>query len=87
MLTVSREIIQVDPDVMSSQPVFPHTRVLIQSFFDYLETGETIFSFLKGFSNSRRKTNLRITYLFKNNSIKRADYLKVLIDESLPEQL
>jgi|GEM_PF-642641 uncharacterized protein (DUF433 family) len=70
MLTLSREIIQVDPDVMSGQPVFPHTRVLIQSFFDYLETGETIFSFLKDFPTVEEKQILDLLTYLKTIALK-----------------
>ncbi|HRG45070.1 MAG TPA: DUF433 domain-containing protein [Leptospiraceae bacterium] len=70
MLTLSREIIQVDPDVMSGAPVFPHTRVLIQNFFDYLETGETIFSFLKDFPTVEEKQILDLLTYLKTIALK-----------------
>ena len=44
------------PDVMGGTPVFPGTRVPIQTLLDYLEAGETIDDFLEGFpSVSRQK--------------------------------
>lgn len=44
------------PDVMGGTPVFPGTRVPVQTLLDYLEAGETIDEFLEGFpSVSRQK--------------------------------
>ncbi len=43
-------------DVMGGTPVFPGTRVPVQTLLDYLEAGETIDDFLEGFpSVSRQK--------------------------------
>ena len=43
-------------DVMGGTPVFPGTRVPVQTLLDYLEAGETIDTFLDGFpSVSRQK--------------------------------
>ena len=43
-------------DVMGGTPVFPGTRVPVQTLLDYLEAGETIGDFLEGFpSVSRQK--------------------------------
>ncbi len=70
MLTLNREIIQVDPDVMSGAPVFPHTRVLIQAFFDYIETGESIFTFLKDFPTVEEKQILDLLTYLKGIALK-----------------
>lgn len=75
MLTLSKEIIQVDPEVMSGAPVFPNTRVLIQTFFDYIETGENTFTFLKDFPTVEEKqildllTYLKAIKIFDTNKI------------------
>jgi len=42
------------PDIMGGTPVFPGTRVPIQTLLDYLEGGETIYSFLDGFPSVSR---------------------------------
>jgi uncharacterized protein (DUF433 family) len=41
--------INIDPETMGGTPVFTDTRVPIQAFFDYIETGETIEEFLENF--------------------------------------
>ena len=42
------------PEVMGGTPVFPGTRVPVQSLLDYLEGGETIDAFLDGFPSVSR---------------------------------
>ncbi len=49
------KIINVDAEIMGGAPVFAGTRVLIQSFFDYIETGETVEEFLDGFPSVKRE--------------------------------
>ena len=44
----------ISPDVMSGTPVFPGTRVPVQTLLDYLEGGDTIDSFLQGFPTVSR---------------------------------
>jgi uncharacterized protein (DUF433 family) len=43
------DIITVNPEILGSQPVFKGTRVPVESLFDYLESGETLDSFLDNF--------------------------------------
>lgn len=38
-----------DPEIMHGTPVFQGTRVPVQILFDYLEGGDTLEDFLKGF--------------------------------------
>ena len=38
-----------DPETMHGVPVFRGTRVPVQTLFDYLEGGETLQDFLRGF--------------------------------------
>ena len=40
---------------MHGMPVFRGTRVPIQTLFDYLESGETLESFLEGFPTVQRE--------------------------------
>ena len=40
---------------MSGEPVFPGTRVSVQTLLDYLEGGECIDDFLEGFPTVRRE--------------------------------
>jgi uncharacterized protein (DUF433 family) len=43
-----------DPEIMHGIPVFRGTRVPVQTLFDYLEGGETLEDFLKGFPTVTR---------------------------------
>ena len=43
------EIITVDKDVLSGQPVFKGTRVPVESLFDHLEAGVPLDEFLDDF--------------------------------------
>ena len=43
------DIITVNPEILGNQPVFKGTRVPVESLFDYLESGETLDSFLDNF--------------------------------------
>ncbi len=46
--------ISVSPDVMSGAPVFPGTRVPVQTLLEYLEAGDSIDEFLAGFPSVSR---------------------------------
>ena len=47
-------VVSRDPEIMSGTPVFPGTRVPVQTLLDYLEAGETIDDFLEGFPSVTR---------------------------------
>jgi uncharacterized protein (DUF433 family) len=48
-------VIVADPDIMGGTPVFRGTRVPVQTLLDYLEAGESIADFLKGFPTVTHK--------------------------------
>jgi uncharacterized protein (DUF433 family) len=48
------ELIERDPEKMSGAPVFPRTRVPIKHLFDYLESGDSLDSFLEQFPTVSR---------------------------------
>ena len=48
-------IISISPDVMGGTPVFPGTRVPVETLFDYLEAGDSIDEFLAGFPSVSRR--------------------------------
>jgi len=48
-------VIVKDPNILGGTPVFRGTRVPIQALFDYLEGGETLEDFLKGFPTVARE--------------------------------
>jgi uncharacterized protein (DUF433 family) len=43
-----------DPEIMSGAPVFPGTRVMVQTLFDYLEGGDSLEDFLDGYPTVSR---------------------------------
>ena len=49
------KIVNRDPEIMSGEPVFAGTRVLIKALTDYLEGGETIDEFLDDFPSVSRE--------------------------------
>jgi len=48
-------VVSIDPDVMGGTAVFKGTRVPVQTLIDYLEGGENIDDFLKGFPTVTRE--------------------------------
>lgn len=57
------KVINVDPEILGGTPVFNGTRVPIKNLFDYLETGETIESFLRDFDTVTREQVLKVLEL------------------------
>ena len=51
---MSNSVVSVSPDVMSGTPVFPGTRVPVQTLLEYLEAGDSIDEFLLGFPSVSR---------------------------------
>ncbi|NJL37393.1 MAG: DUF433 domain-containing protein [Leptolyngbyaceae cyanobacterium SM1_4_3] len=48
-------IISASPEIMGGTPVFPGTRVPVQTLLDYLKAGESIDDFLDGFPTVTRE--------------------------------
>lgn len=44
-----KDIVNIDPEVLSGTPVFKGTRVPIKALFDYLEGGKTLDAFFEDF--------------------------------------
>jgi uncharacterized protein (DUF433 family) len=51
---MSNPVVTASPDVMSGAPVFPGTRVPVQTLIEYLEAGDSIDEFLAGFPSVSR---------------------------------
>jgi uncharacterized protein (DUF433 family) len=49
-------VIIKDPEILGGEPVFKGTRVPFQTLLDYLEGGETLDTFLKGFPSVTRES-------------------------------
>ena len=54
MILMKANEIGVDAGIMGGTPVFKGTRVPIQTLLDYLEAGDSIDDFLKGFPTVKR---------------------------------
>ena len=54
-MTQLSQVVRSDPEILGGTPVFVGTRVPVQSFFDYLEGGETLDDFLRQFPSVRRE--------------------------------
>lgn len=48
------DIVTIDPEILSGQPVFSGTRVPIDSLFDHLEAGVSLDDFLDDFPSVTR---------------------------------
>ena len=57
--------INIDNEILGGTPVFDGTRVPIKNLFDYLETGETIDTFLNDFDTVKREQVLKVLQLFE----------------------
>ena len=52
---MKRSEIVTAPDILGGTPVFRGTRVPVQTLLDYLEAGDSIRDFLKGFPTVSRE--------------------------------
>ena len=57
---MTNKIINIDPQILSGTPVFNGTRVPIKNLFDYLESGETLESFLEDFPSVTKEQAISI---------------------------
>ena len=55
-----RDLINIDPEVLGSQPVFKGTRVPIETVFDHLEAGESIDDFLDQFPSVSKQQAIAV---------------------------
>lgn len=60
---MSVKVINIDSEILGGAPVFNGTRVPIKNLFDYLETGETIETFLADFDTVNREQVLKVLQL------------------------
>ena len=51
---MKQQVVSRSPDVMGGTVVFQGTRVPVETLLDYLEAGESIDDFLKGFPSVTR---------------------------------
>ncbi|HSU15521.1 DUF433 domain-containing protein [Longimicrobium sp.] len=51
-------VVHSHPEIMSGTPVFVGTRVPVRTLLDYIETGDTIESFLEDFPGVSREQSV-----------------------------
>ena len=68
---MENQVINIDREIMGGTPVFFGTRVPIKNLFDYLETGDSIQTFLDDFEG-----------VSKNQVIKLLEMSQKLIESS-----
>jgi uncharacterized protein (DUF433 family) len=54
------KVINIDPEILGGTPVFCGTRVPIKNLFDYLETGESIETFLSDFEGVSKAQVIKV---------------------------
>ena len=54
-MRMSKPVVTTAREVMGGTPVFPGTRVPVQTLLDYLEAGDSIDDFLAGFPTVTRE--------------------------------
>jgi uncharacterized protein (DUF433 family) len=52
---VNSDLVTVDPEIMSGEPVFAGTRVPVRNLIDYLSGGHSLDDFLEGFPGVDRE--------------------------------
>lgn len=58
-------VINIDLEILGGMPVFFGTRVPIKNLFDYLESGESIETFLDDFESVKKRQVIKVleTYI------------------------
>ena len=67
-----KAIINIDPEILSGQPVFTGTRVPVETLFDHLEAGVSLDEFLEDFPG-----------VYRNQAISLLDMASKLFNEQL----
>lgn len=65
-------IILSDPEILGGTPVFVGTRVPVQSLFDHLEAGDSIYDFLEGFPSVKREQVISVLEGFRKELLQPA---------------
>ena len=60
---MASDVISIDPEVLGGTPVFPGTRVPIESLFDHLEGGVSLDEFLEDFPSVGRQQAIDVLEL------------------------
>jgi uncharacterized protein (DUF433 family) len=62
---MQQHVINIDKDILGGTPVFFGTRVPIKNLFDYLETGDSISSFLEDFEGVSHEQVIKVLEMSK----------------------
>jgi len=65
IIVMQQRVIDIDKEIMGGTPVFFGTRVPIKNLFDYLETGDSIETFLEDFEGVKREQVVKILEMSK----------------------
>jgi|SRR6185437_4586857 len=65
IIAMQQRVINIDKEIMGGTPVFFGTRVPIKNLFDYLETGDSIETFLEDFEGVKREQVVKILEMSK----------------------
>lgn len=57
---MDNQVINIDREILGGTPVFFGTRVPIKNLFDYLETGESIQTFLDDFEDVSKNQVIKL---------------------------
>ena len=55
VLVKKKQVVKIDPDILSGTPCFVGTRVPVRALLDYIEGGETLDEFLEQYPSVSRK--------------------------------
>lgn len=59
--------ISIDPEIMSGTPVFAGTRVPVQTFFDYMEGGDSLEDFLEDYPSVSKEAAIEVLEMAKQS--------------------
>lgn len=62
----SNNLIERKKNILGGTPVFKGTRVPVSTFFEYLETGQTLNEFLEDFPTVSKKQAIQVLETFKD---------------------
>lgn len=69
----SSDVVHCDPEILSGTPVFRGTRVPVRTLIDYLESGDSLDTFLDHFPSVRREQAVAALELAKKMLVSCAD--------------
>jgi uncharacterized protein (DUF433 family) len=72
-LAVTTPLVHSDPEILGGTPVFVGTRVPLQTLFDYLESDESLETFLEHFPSVSRKQAIAALQSAKEMLVSHAD--------------